>query len=69
MGGPRPVLECTLQRSHIVQYRIDSGMEKIHDFVGSKGAVAALLSLWPRFYVVSSNETRAAIIPNTVLNQ
>ena len=36
-----------LKRSHIVQYRIDSGIEKIHDFVGLKRAVAALLSLWP----------------------
>jgi hypothetical protein len=30
-----------LKRSHIVQHRIDSGMEKIHDFVGLKRAVAS----------------------------
>jgi hypothetical protein len=36
-----------LNRSHIVQHRIDSGIEKIHDFVGLKRAVAALFSSDP----------------------
>ena len=37
------------QRSHIVQHRIDPRIEKVHNFVGMKGAVAALLPLGSQY--------------------
>ena len=37
------------QRSHVVQHRIDPGIEKVHDLVGMKGAVAALLPLGSQY--------------------
>ena len=37
-----------MKRRHILQHRIDAGIENVHDFMGLKGPAAELLPLRPQ---------------------